>query len=158
MTTAPNAPRANSSHRNQNRSCPGVPNRYSTTSSEMVIRPKSIATVVVVLSSTPARSSVPMLASVSISSVCSGMISLQDATNVVFPTPKPPATRILRAVGILDGFAWSERPEAIYHRLEDVLVGWVDRRIGVEGGHQASLKQVAYEYPDHADRQIQPCG
>src|SRR5258705_5366133 len=105
----------------------------------MVIRPKSMATVVVVLPSTPARSSVPMLASVSISSVCSGRISLHEATNVGFPTPNPPATRILRAVGIRLGLAWSEGPETIYHRLQDVLVGRVDRRRRLQGVHHGSL-------------------
>ncbi len=36
-----------SSHMNQKRVCPGVPNRYRIRSSAMVIRPKSMATVVV---------------------------------------------------------------------------------------------------------------
>jgi hypothetical protein len=38
-----------------------------------------------------------MLASVSASSVRSGRISLTAPTSVVFPTPKPPATRIFSA-------------------------------------------------------------
>lgn len=37
-----------SSQRNQNRSCPGVPKRYSERPDRMVMRPKSMATVVVV--------------------------------------------------------------------------------------------------------------
>src|SRR5690606_39433021 len=41
MTTAPSAPAASSFHMNQNRSWPGVPNRYSTSSELMVIRPRS---------------------------------------------------------------------------------------------------------------------
>ena len=64
-----------------------------------MIRPKSIATVVVFLSSTPEVSSIPTLLSVSSSSVRSGRISLTDPTSVVLPAPKPPATRILMAVG-----------------------------------------------------------
>src|SRR5262249_36707540 len=46
---------------NQKRSWPGVPNRYSTRWVPMVSRPKSIATVVVVLLPTPVRSSGPTL-------------------------------------------------------------------------------------------------
>jgi len=65
----------------------------------MVIRPKSIATVVVCLCSTPDRSSTPTLSSVRYSSVRSGRISLTEPTRVVLPTPKPPATRIFKATG-----------------------------------------------------------
>src|SRR5437868_7527305 len=95
-TIAPTAPKAIWSHMNQNRSWPGVPNKYSRTPPENVSRPKSMATVVVDLLSTPFRSSTPVEASVSRSSVRSGRISLTAPTNVVLPTPKPPATRILR--------------------------------------------------------------
>ncbi len=63
------------------------------------MRPKSIATVVVVLFSTPSRLSVSALMVVRSSSVLSGAISLTAPTKVVFPTPNPPATRILSAVG-----------------------------------------------------------
>ena len=59
------------------------------------MRPKSIATVVVVLARTPCVSSTPTLRSLSGSSVRSGLISLIEPTSVVFPTPKPPAIRIL---------------------------------------------------------------
>lgn len=65
----------------------------------MVIRPKSMATVVVALCSTPSSRSVAALTSVSSSSVFSGSISLTAPTKVVLPTPKPPATRILIPVG-----------------------------------------------------------
>ncbi|ARX87920.1 hypothetical protein SMD44_07405 [Streptomyces alboflavus] len=64
-----------------------------------MIRPKSMATVVVVLCSTPARSSVPSLTVVSNSSVLKGAISLTAPTKVVLPTPNPPATKIFSAVG-----------------------------------------------------------
>lgn len=84
---------------NQKRSWPGVPNRYSTCRGSRVILPKSMATVVVDLDSTPSRLSVCSPAWVSISSVLSGEISLTAPTKVVLPTPKPPATRILSAVG-----------------------------------------------------------
>src|SRR6201991_2731056 len=93
-TTAPIAPRTKSSHMNQNRRCPGVPNRYSTRSSSSVIRPKSIATVVVRLSGVASTMSTPADASVTIASVRSGMISETAPTNVVLPTPNPPAMTI----------------------------------------------------------------
>jgi hypothetical protein len=56
-----------------------------------------MATVVVVLPSTPAVLSVRRLPSVSGSSVRSGLISLTAPTSVVLPTPNPPASRILIA-------------------------------------------------------------
>ena len=79
---------------NQNRRWPGVPNRYSTRSSSRVIRPKSIATVVVRLSGVASRPSSPAEALVTRASVRSGMISDTAPTNVVLPTPKPPEMTI----------------------------------------------------------------
>src|SRR3954453_12153991 len=61
-------------------------------------RPKSIATVVVVLPGVADRSSTSVLAEVITASVVSGTISETDPTNVVFPTPKPPPTMILTEV------------------------------------------------------------
>ena len=58
------------------------------------MRPKSMATVVVVLFGVAARSSTPTLASVITASVVSGAISETDPTKVVLPTPNPPATTI----------------------------------------------------------------
>jgi hypothetical protein len=52
----------------------------------------------VVLSGTADRSSTPALAEVMTASVVSGVISDTDPTNVVLPTPKPPATTILTDV------------------------------------------------------------
>lgn len=112
-TTAPNAPSDSSFHMNQNRSCPGVPNRYRIWRWSKVILPKSSATVVVSLSPSPVRSSVPMLAVVMVSSVLSGSISLTEPTKVVLPTPNPPATRSLTAVGrgcCCCAGEWSESP------------------------------------------------
>src|SRR6266568_8179399 len=83
---------------NQNRCWPGVPNRYRMSPASRVTRPKSIATVVVVLSGTCERSSTPALAAVITASVVSGVISETDPTKVVLPTPKPPATTILTDV------------------------------------------------------------
>ena len=47
-TTAPSVPANSRSHRNQNRSWPGAPNRYRTLCASRVMRPKSKATVVAV--------------------------------------------------------------------------------------------------------------
>ncbi len=63
-----------------------------------VIRPKSMATVVVVLSPVWVRSSMPAEADVITASVRSGLISETAPTNVVLPTPKPPATTIFAEV------------------------------------------------------------
>jgi hypothetical protein len=79
---------------NQNLFWPGEPNRYSTSSWSMLIRPKSIATVVVVLLGVAERSSSPTLAWVITASVRSGMISDTAPTKVVLPAPNPPDTTI----------------------------------------------------------------
>src|SRR5215472_11293471 len=97
-TTAPMAPWMRSSHMNQKRCWPGVPNRYRMSPASRVTRPKSMATVVVVLSGTCDRSSTPALAAVMTASVVSGVISETDPTKVVLPTPNPPATTILTEV------------------------------------------------------------
>src|SRR6185503_8119667 len=101
----------------------------------MLIRPKSIATVVVVFVGTPAMSSMPRLALVSTSSVCSGRISLTALTSVVLPTPKPPATRIFTACGTR-----SEGSEAIDNRLEDAFVGPLGTDVGFMHGDESLLQ------------------
>src|SRR3954447_22738917 len=63
------------------------------------MRPKSIATVVVVLPRTRLRSSTSADTVVMAASVVSGVISEIAPTNVVLPTPKPPATTILTGIG-----------------------------------------------------------
>src|SRR2546429_7169028 len=57
-----------------------------------------MATVVVVLSPVWVRSSIPADAEVITASVRSGLISETAPTNVVLPTPKPPATTIFAEV------------------------------------------------------------
>src|ERR1700760_2328932 len=57
-----------------------------------------MATVVVLLSGTCDRSSTSVLATVIMASVVSGVISDTEPTNVVLPTPKPPATTIFTDV------------------------------------------------------------
>src|SRR4051812_44025383 len=62
------------------------------------MRPKSIATVVVVLSSAEFSGSIVLLAWVIHASVFTGGISETELTSVVLPTPNPPATTILTDV------------------------------------------------------------
>src|SRR5580693_9924241 len=119
------APWMRSSHMNQNRCCPGVPNMYSTRSFSRVIRPKSIATVVVFLSGTCERSSTSVLATVITASVVSGVISETEPTKVVLPTPKPPATTIFTDVmaGASDlGWATLDLTESTKHPFEQMEV------------------------------------
>src|SRR5580693_5024396 len=152
-TTAPSAPYARSSHMNQKRSWPGVPKRYRASRLAIVIRPKSIATVVVVLSPTPLRSSTPTLFWVSASSVRSGRISLIVLTSVVLPTPNPPATRILKGVNWLSSGGPSEGTEPIEYLLEQVgarLGAW--SASGQHGDHLL-LDQVGQQHPDDAEGQ-----
>src|SRR5499427_11062013 len=114
-----------SSHMNQNRCCPGVPNMYSTRSFSRVIRPKSMATVVVFLSGTCAISSTSVLATVMTASVVSGVISDTEPTNVVLPTPNPPATTIFTDViaGASDlGWATLDLTESTKHPFEQMEV------------------------------------
>src|SRR6187455_840952 len=85
----------------------------------MLIRPKSIATVVVVLPGTCRLSSTPTPAEVMTASVVSGVISETDPTNVVLPTPKPPAMTIFADVTRADeGRAILEPPKSTEHPLQ----------------------------------------
>jgi hypothetical protein len=83
------------------RSWPGVPKMYSTMLLSIVTRPKSMATVVVVLVVTAPASSTCAPTEVMAASVVSGGISEIAPTSVVLPTPKPPATTILTGIGVL---------------------------------------------------------
>src|SRR5436305_12844346 len=86
-----------------------------------------MATVVVRLFGVCERSSTPLLASVITASVVSGTISETDPTNVVFPTPNPPATTILTEVVAVLGPAGScpEPTESTQHPLHQRKVGSV---------------------------------
>src|SRR4051794_12736180 len=118
----------------------------------MVIRPKSITTVVVALFSTPAVSSPPS-AAVRTSSVCSGRISETEPTKVVLPAPKPPAMRIFRASGTRTAWLLSARPESMDHRLQHIVA-----RPGGRGrlvkGYQTGRPEITQEYPDRAEWKI----
>src|SRR3954451_9325740 len=103
---------------NANRSCPGVPNRYITSASSTVMRPKSIATVVVTFLLTSVVSSTSFDSVVIAASVVSGGISETAETNVVFPTPKPPATTSLTDVTRRLRARRSEGPNTFDHPCE----------------------------------------
>src|SRR5215831_4712088 len=140
---------------NQKRSWPGVPKRYRTSREPIEIRPKSIATVVVVLPVTPVRSSTPTLTWVRASSVRSGRISLIALTSVVLPTPNPPATTILTGVSWAPSAARSKGAEPIEHLLEQIEVG---AGVGARGsprqhGDLVLLDQVGKQDADHAQGQ-----
>src|SRR6478736_4394001 len=153
---------------NRNRSWPGVPNRYSHSEPGSAMRPKSIATVVVVLrSDTPPASSTPTECSVIAASVFRGSMSEMDPMKVVLPTAKPPATTILTTVGATDeavpagaATAASEGGNAIENTLQHAqgqgggLTGVdVDRLRGVHA-HVLLVCEVGHEDPDHAERQV----
>src|SRR5512138_1939641 len=161
-TTAPSAPRQMSSHMNPNRSCPGVPNRYMTSVSSTVMRPKSMATVVVVLPWTWCVSSMPVEALVIAASVRSGSISEIAPTKVVFPTPNPPAmtnlTDVMRVAALSAvectarylcprGGDRSDRPDAFDHLREHRQLD-LDR-VGVVDVEEPGGDQVVGE--DHHD-------
>src|SRR6185437_6322262 len=130
----------------------------------MVIRPKSMATVVEVFLSTPFRSSKPMLALVSGSSVRSGRTSLIAPTSVVLPAPNPPATRILNREcgaprvsseapsGVPSGVP-SEGTEPMQYLLEQVGAGLLVGASLRQHGEPALLGEVGEQQADHAQRQ-----
>src|SRR5690349_20074676 len=149
------APRTRSSHMNQNRSWPGVPNRYRIRSWSSVMRPKSMATVVVVLSPVWVRSSMPAEAEVMTASVRRGLISETAPTNVVLPTPKPPATTIFAEVVARPP---SELAKSTEHPFEQCHV----RRAAVVliaarlvNGDKPGLGEVRDKDPGHAERHAQ---
>src|SRR5215218_943897 len=161
-TTAPTAPRASSSHMNQKRDWPGVPNRYRISCSSTVMRPKSMATVVVVLSGTAAVSSTPTDRAVMAASVVSGGISDTAPTKVVLPAPNPPATRTLSGISsrLVDGGGGrraSTRTESIEQPSQECVAGAAvagggSRQVDVQ---VAAVGQVADEHPGHPDRHLQ---
>src|SRR5215472_7087018 len=152
------APWIRSSHMNQKRCWPGVPNMYSTRSLSRVIRPKSIATVVVDLSGTCDRSSTSVLATVMTASVVSGVISETEPTKVVLPTPNPPATTIFTDVmaGASDlGWATLDLTESTEHPFEQMEVRTALRVIALVNADQSVRAHVRDENPGHTERQPQ---
>src|SRR5438874_3460989 len=118
-----------------------------------------MATVVVVLSPVWVRSSMPAEADVMTASVRSGLISETAPTNVVLPTPKPPATTIFaEVVDRVGGAPYAvcgcglELPKSTEHPLKQCHV-WLAARLAgarlVNGDH-ARLGEVGHEDPGHA--------
>src|SRR5258708_2468723 len=136
---------------NQNPRWPGLPNKYTRWSSRPVIRPKSIAAVVVVFCSTPSSASISTLGSLRSSSVRSGLISLTELTSVVLPAPKPPAMRILIDTGVTVSRSRSEPAEGISDILENLRVGQPIPRRGTNG-YQAALTHIRQQDKDNAER------
>src|SRR3954454_21483170 len=111
-----------------------------------------MATVVVVLSWTWLRSSIPADAEVITASGRGGLISDTAPTNVVLPTPNPPATTIFAEVVARVGPL--ELPKSTEHPFKQchiwlaaagrVAAGLVDR-------DQSRLGQVGHEDPHHAE-------
>src|SRR3954447_8647521 len=133
------------------------------------MRPKSIATVVVVLrSETPPTSSTPTECSVMAASVFSGSMSEMDPMKVVLPTAKPPATTILTTVGATDpagpagaATAASEGGNAIENTLQHAqgqgggLTGVdLDRLRGMHAD-VLLVGHVGHEDPDDAEREVE---
>src|SRR3972149_10636304 len=87
MPTKPSMPSERISHMKSKRFWPGVPNKYSTSSSSTLMRPKSMATVVV--------SFIFSAWSVILRSVETTSISLTEWIKAVFPELKGPVTTIL---------------------------------------------------------------
>src|SRR5262245_44740184 len=155
------APRHRSSHMNQKRSWPGVPNRYRIRSVSRVMRPKSMATVVVVLPWIWVVSSTPRLAVVMAASVVRGMISQTAPTKVVLPTPKPPAMTTLTRAAAHNSTAGEPDlycPESIEHPLEKRKVGAVADAGGPVHGDQPFLGHVAHQDTNDAKGQVEPRG
>src|SRR3954470_7986204 len=127
------------------------------------MRPKSIATVVVVLFGVAELSSTSALASVIMASVVSGSISESAPTIVVFPEPNPPATTILAdEVGPVTCGAYpseSNSPKPTEHPLHELDTRPVAH--GLAAGvpqHHPEARHVTNQHAHHAERQPQQRG
>src|SRR6187551_3466331 len=102
------------------------------------MRPKSMATVVVALLGTAARSSTPSDSLVTRASVRSGWISETDPTRVVLPTPKPPAMTILVEAADRWAVVALERAESTKGPFDEVAT-FVERRVVGDGRLDAEV-------------------
>src|SRR5690349_20019063 len=146
---------------NQKRVCPGVPKRYRIRSSAMVMRPKSMATVVVSLPGTLDGSSMPWPAEVMTASVVSGLISETAPTSVVLPTPKPPATTIFAEVVARVGAAALELAKSTEDPFEQRDIGRSARLArggGLVDGDETGLGKVGDEDAGDTERHACQCG
>src|SRR2546421_6266981 len=115
----------------------------------MVIRPKSMATVVVVLPCTREASSLDCAITVISASVPATGISLTAATKVLLPTPNAPAITIFAD----RASAPSEVVEATQHPLQQIAFGNLGGlRVNAD---PAGRSQVADQDTDHTQRQAQ---
>src|SRR3954452_15650935 len=129
----------------------------------MLIRPKSIATVVVVLPGTCRLSSTPTPAEVMMASVVSGVISETDPTRVVLPTPKPPAMTIFADVtrpeaGRCDMSEPAKSTQHPFQQFRAYRVGLVFQRGGLVHRDKAICCHVGDDYTCHTERQLHACG
>src|SRR3954454_8346164 len=158
-TTAPKAPLTRSFHMKPKRSCPGVPKMYMTSDSSTATRPKSIATVVVVLVATCPRLSTDSPTVVIAASVVNGVMSEIAPTNVVLPTPKPPATTILTGTGAGDVAlgAVSESTNTFDQSRDEVdVLGDTETR--EKCLQQTVDDQIGCHHADDTERQLQSGG
>src|SRR5690349_144963 len=112
-----------------------------------------MATVVVALVGTAARSSTPSDSLVTSASVRSGSISDTAPTSVDLPTPKPPAMTIFVDAAARCALVVSKSTEGPFDELETLI----SRRAVGDGGldsDQALLDQVAQQHPGDADRHL----
>src|SRR5213082_1189181 len=119
------------------------------------MRPKSIATVVVDLSGTCDRSSTSVLSTVMTASVVSGVISDTEPTNVVLPTPNPPATTILTDVmagASALGCAALDHTQSTKSPFEHVEVPTALRIIALVDEDEPVRTHIGDENPGHAER------
>src|ERR1700751_6191043 len=117
------------------------------------MRPKSIATVVVDLSGTCDKSATSVLATVMTASVVSGVISDTEPTNVVLPTPNPPAATILTDViagASVRGWATLDLTESTNYPFEQIEVRTALRIIALVDADEAVRTHVGDENPGHA--------
>src|SRR6266545_1933409 len=169
MTRAPSAPWDRSCHMKPNRSCPGVPNRYSLRPSSMVMQPKSSATVVDVFAGIwPARST-PTATEVMAASVLNGRISEIADTAVVLPTPKPPAMTIFTGIGgrfapdrgSADSFESTDYPLDQVRVLRELEARALDNEVPQrrEVGHEdlrLDLQRLVHRLSSSGGEQVRP--
>src|SRR3954470_3991074 len=129
----------------------------------MLMRPKSIATVVVVLPGTCRLSSTPTPAEVMMASVVSGVISETDPTSVVFPTPNPPAITIFADVTrpAVGRRAMSEPAKSTQHPFQQFRthrIGLILQRCRLVDRHQAVMGHVGDDHSSYSERELHACG
>src|SRR3712207_5702993 len=123
------------------------------------MRPKSMATVVVVFVATLLVSSTPSLTLVMAASVVSGSISLIEPTKVVLPTANPPATTILTGSGAAVEYgSASEGLETIEHPFQESEAGTVAGSLRAVEVDEPLVGHVADEHAGDAEGQAEVGG